>query len=37
MATRLYRIEVDVRFPGIGGGERAFSLSTLKLATRNLP
>ena len=37
MATRLYRIEVDVRFPGIAGGERAFSLSTLKLGTRNLP
>lgn len=37
MATRLYRIEVDVRFPGIAGGERSFSLSTLKLATRNLP
>lgn len=34
MATRLYRIEVDVRFPGLAGGERTFSLATLRLAAR---
>jgi general secretion pathway protein I len=33
---RLYRVSVDVRFPGDGGGERVVSMSTLKLAARNL-
>ena len=31
MATRLYRITVDVRFPGIAGQPRTLTLSTLKL------
>ena len=35
MPTRLYRIEVDVRFPGVAGGERTFSLATLKLAAKD--
>lgn len=34
MATGLYRIEVDVSFPGVAGGERKFSLATVKLALR---
>jgi general secretion pathway protein I len=36
MNTRLYRIEVDVRFPGFGGGERSLSLATLRLAAKAL-
>lgn len=35
MATRLYRIEVDVRFPGIAGRERTLSLATVKLAAKD--
>lgn len=34
MATRLYRIEVDVTFPGLARGERKFSLATLRLAEK---
>ena len=34
MTTRLYRVEVDVRFPGIAGGERAIALATVRLAAR---
>jgi len=34
MTTRLYRVEVDVRFPGVAGGERAISLATVRLAAR---
>jgi general secretion pathway protein I len=37
MTTRLYRIEVDVRFPGIAGGERAIALATVRLAARDVP
>jgi len=37
MTTRLYRIEVDVRFPGVAGGERTISLATLRLAARQVP
>jgi general secretion pathway protein I len=37
MMTRLYRIEVDVRFPGIAGGERTLSLATVKLAAKDPP
>ena len=35
MLTRLYRVEVDVRFPGPAGRERALSLATLKLAAKD--
>jgi general secretion pathway protein I len=35
MPTRLYRVSVDVRFPGIGGRERTLTLSTLKIGARN--
>jgi len=37
MTTRLYRIEVDVRFPGVAGGERALNLATVRLAGKDLP
>lgn len=37
MPTRLYRIEVDVRFPGLATGERRFSLATLRMAGKPLP
>jgi general secretion pathway protein I len=32
--TQLYRITVEVRYPGAGGRERSLELSTLKLARR---
>ena len=35
MLTRLYRVEVDVRFPGIAGRERTFSMFTVKLAAKD--
>jgi len=35
MATRLYRISVDVSFPGDNGKERSLFLSTVKLGQRN--
>ena len=35
MPTRLYRVTVDVQFPGIGGQPRTLTLSTLKLGQRN--
>jgi general secretion pathway protein I len=35
MATRLFRVTVDVRFPGIGGKLRTLTLSTLKIGQRN--
>ena len=34
MRTRLYRVEVDVRFPGLAGRERSLSLATVKLAAK---
>ena len=37
MTTRLYRVEVDVRFPGIAGGERTISLATVRLAAKDVP
>jgi len=37
MTTRLYRVEVDVRFPGLAGRERALSLATVKLAAKDPP
>jgi general secretion pathway protein I len=37
MATRLYRVTVDVKFPGTNGRERTLSLATLKLGPRNPP
>ena len=35
MPTRLYRVTVDVQFPGIAGKPRTLSLSTLKIGIRN--
>lgn len=35
MPTRLYRVTVDVQFPGIAGQPRTLSLSTLRLGERN--
>jgi general secretion pathway protein I len=37
MTTRLYRVEVDVRFPGIAGGERSIALATVRMAAREAP
>ncbi|HVE48752.1 MAG TPA: type II secretion system protein [Casimicrobiaceae bacterium] len=37
MTTRLYRVEVDVRFPGLAGSDRSLTLSTLRLAAKGLP
>ena len=34
MTTRLYRVEVDVNFPGLAGRDRALSLATVKLAAK---
>jgi type II secretory pathway pseudopilin PulG len=34
LPTQLYRITVEVRYPGAGGRERALELSTLKLSRR---
>jgi len=35
LPTRLYRVTVDVKFPGQNGGERTLSLTTVKLGARN--
>ena len=35
MATRLFRVTVDVRFPGIAGQSRTLTLSTMKVGERN--
>ena len=35
LPTRLYRVTVDVKFPGQNGGERTLSLATVKLGPRN--
>ena len=35
MATRLFRIRIDVSFPGDNGKERSLSLFTVKLGQRN--
>ena len=37
MTTRRYRVEVDVRFPGLAGSERALSLATVRLAAKDPP
>lgn len=37
MATRVYRVSAEVRFPSDTGKERVVSLSTLRLAARNPP
>ena len=37
MMTRLYRVEVDVRFPGLAGRERTLSLATVRLAAKDPP
>jgi len=36
LGTRLYRVTTDVKFPGVVNGERALSLTTIKLARREL-
>ena len=36
LGTRLFRVTTDVKFPGVIKGERTLSLSTVKLAQRNL-
>jgi general secretion pathway protein I len=36
LGTRLFRVTTDVRFPGGITGERTLSLSTVKLAQKNL-
>lgn len=35
MATRLWRVEVDVTFPGLAGGERHFSLATVRMGEKD--
>ena len=35
MPTRLFRVTVDVQFPGANGQRRTLSLSTLKIGARN--
>ena len=35
MPTRLYRVTVDVTFPGATGRDRSLSLSTVKIGARN--
>ena len=35
MNTRLFRISVDVRFPGVGDKPRTLSLSTVAIGARN--
>lgn len=35
MTTRLYRIEVDVAFPGLAGGERRIALATLRIGEKD--
>jgi general secretion pathway protein I len=35
MSTRLFRVTVDVRFPGIASQPRTLTLSTLKIGQRN--
>jgi general secretion pathway protein I len=35
MATRLYRVSVDVRFPAANGGERTLTLATVKIGPRS--
>ncbi len=37
MTTRLYRVTVDVRYPGDDGRDRTLSLSTVRLGARNPP
>ena len=35
LATRMYRVTVDVRFTGANGRERTFSLATVRVGPRN--
>jgi general secretion pathway protein I len=35
MATRLWRVEVDVTFPGLARGDRKFSLATVRIAEKD--
>jgi general secretion pathway protein I len=34
MPTRLYRVEVDLRFPGVAGGERTLVLATTRIGAK---
>lgn len=34
MPTRLYRVSVDVRFPGVAGQERSLTLATVKIGKK---
>jgi general secretion pathway protein I len=36
LGTRLLRVTTDVRFPGVGKGERTLSLTTIKMAQKSL-
>jgi general secretion pathway protein I len=36
LPNQLYRVEVDVRFPGTAGGERTVSLFTLRMVAKEL-
>ena len=36
IATQLYRVSVEVRYPGAGGRERALELSTLRVVRKDL-
>jgi hypothetical protein len=35
MPTRLYRVTVDVQFPGMGAQPRTLTLTTVRLGQRN--
>lgn len=35
MISRLYRVEVEVKFPGVAGNERTLKLATVKVAARD--
>jgi general secretion pathway protein I len=37
MPTRLYRVEVDLRFPGAAGGERRLLLATTRIGAKGAP
>jgi general secretion pathway protein I len=37
MQTRLYRVAVEVAFPGAAGGERKFELATLRVGAKDAP
>lgn len=37
MPIRLYRVEVDLRFPGAAGGERTLALATTRIGAKAMP